>query len=196
MTMHPLGLTDTAKIIATLALGFVFGVILVQSKVAFRKSLMEQFNFKDNTFAIVFLLSLAAGVPLFHFAAGYGLIELKASGYNFWGVVVGALMTGVGVALCGHVPETALASIACGRLYSLWILLGMLAAFPLSRWVGPTIQAYVADRPAPFDVGAWVAGDSLFYIVPIGCVFVALFLRLLQAPGAGMGGGGDKKPPQ
>jgi len=188
--MQPLALTETPKIIAALAVGIVFGFLLVQSQVAFRKTLVDQFTFKDNSFAIVFLLSLAAGVPLFHLLGDHGLISLQATDYKLWCVVAGALITGLGVAICGHVPETALASFASGRFYSLWVLLGMLAAFPVSRWASPMVQSYLASRSESLPAVEWLTGSAMNYVIPAGCLFVALFLRLIQAPGAGLGGGG------
>ena len=185
--MHPLTLTGIPRIIAALLLGFAFGFVLQRSKLASRKTLIDQFIFKDNTLAITFLISVAVGVPIFYFTSKYHIINLSPGNYHFWGIIVGAIFTGLGVAFCGHIPVTAIASFGSGRLYSLWILLGMLAAFPLLKLIHPIVRDYVLSQSDPVDVNA-IAQNSLFfsgktvmlYTIPIVSLILALFLRLIQ----------------
>jgi len=188
--MHPLTLTGIPRIIVALLLGFAFGFVLQRSRLASRKTLVDQFSFKDNTFAITFLVSVAVGIPIFYFTSKYNIIRLDPGNYQFWGIIVGAILVGIGVAYCGHIPITAIASIGSGKLYSLWILLGMLAAFPLLKLAHPIVNDYVMDKPQPMDVNA-LAQNSLFfsgktvmlYTIPIVCLVLALFLRLIQPAG-------------
>ncbi len=189
--MHPLALTGTSKMVAALILGVAIGFVLVRSRLAFRKTLIDQFSFKDNTFAIIFLVSVTVGVPIFYFCSYYGIINLKPSSYHFWGVIIGALFTGVGISLCGHTPTTAIASIGTGKIYSLWILLGMLSAFPVAQLASPILNDYVFKHSTPSGTSSFI-NDSIFfsghtfllYLIPIACIILALFLRLINAPGA------------
>jgi uncharacterized protein len=185
--MHPLNLTGIPKLIAALFLGFILGFILLQSKLAFRKTLIDQFTFKDNRFAITLLVSMALGIPFFYFLKNYDLVRVGCSNYQVWALVVGAIITGLGVAFCGHIPITAIASFGSGKLYSLWIFLGMLSAFPIVKWIRPIINDYVYGRKAPSNVNelahssfSYSTNSSLFYIVPAICLILALFLRLTQ----------------
>ena len=188
--MHPITLTGAPRIVAALLLGLAFGFVLQHSKLASRKTLIDQFSFKDNTFAITFLVSVAVGVPIFYFTSKYNIIKLDPCNYQFWGVIIGAILTGIGVAFCGHIPITSIASIGSGKLYSLWILLGMLAAFPLLKLIHPIINDYVLSKPAPMNVNS-LGQNSLLYngkivmlhIFPIVCLILALFLRLIQPRG-------------
>ena len=185
--MHPLYLTGIPRIIVACILGFFFGFVLLRSKLALRTTLVDQFSFKDNTLAITFLISIVVGVPLFYFTSKYNIIRLELNNYQFWSIVIGAIITGLGVAFCGHIPITAIASFGSGKLYSLWILLGMLAAFPLLRLLRPIVNDYVFSKKAPADVN-FLAQNSLFYdgkttmlyVLPIVCLILALFLRLIQ----------------
>jgi hypothetical protein len=185
--MQPLALTGNPRLFVSLILGFIFGFILLKSGLAYRKTLMDQFSFKDNTFAIIFLVSVAVGVPIFYFTSKYNIIQLNPGNYQFWGVVIGAILTGLGISFCGHIPITAIASLASGKLYSLWILLGMLAAFPIVRMAKPILNDYVFNKAEPMNVNA-LAQNSLFfqgrtimlYVIPISCLIIALFLRLIQ----------------
>jgi hypothetical protein len=186
--MHPLALTGIPGIIAALLLGFAFGFVLQRSRLASRKTLVEQFTFKDNTFAITFLVSVAVGVPIFYFTSKYHLINLPTANYHFWSIIIGAIFTGLGIAFCGHIPITAIASFGSGRIYSLWIFLGMLAAFPLLKLIHPIVNDYVLSQSDPVNVNAF-AQNSFFYsgktimlyAVPIVCIILALFLRLIQS---------------
>ena len=188
--MHPLYLEGIPRIIVALLLGFLLGFILVRSKLALRQTLIDQFSFKDNTFAITVLITIVIGVPLTYFFAKYNLIPLDQHKYQFWAVVVGAIVTGLGVSFCGHIPITAIASLGTGKIYSLWILLGMLAAFPLLKLIQPIMDDYVFGKKAPMDVNA-LAQNSIFYdgkttmlyAIPAICLVIALFLRLIQPKG-------------
>jgi len=185
--MHPLALTGTTRIIAALFIGLAFGFVIQRSKLASRKTLVDQFSFKDNTFAIIFLISVGVGVPLFYFFSKFNIIYLNPGQYHFWGIVVGAVLTGLGLSLCGHIPITAVASFGTGRLYSLWILLGMLAAFPILKLIAPIINEYIFNIPEPFNVNELAQNSFFFkgknlmlYLIPIVCIVIALFLRLIQ----------------
>lgn len=185
--MHPLVLTGITKIIATFAVGFLFGFVLLRSRLALRDTFINQLSFKDNTFAITFLFSIAVGIPLFYFASHYNIIKLDNPGYHFWGIIYGAIVTGIGLGICGHIPITAIASFGSGRIYSLFVLIGMLTAIPAIRQVQPIINDYVLHRTEPFNVNA-LAQTSIFYngettmlyFLPLFCLILALFLRLIQ----------------
>ena len=103
--MDPLTLTGLPRIIAALLLGFAFGFVLQRSKLASRKVLVDQFSFKDNTFAITFLVSIAVGIPIFYFTSKYNMIHLNPENYHFWGIIIGAMLVGLGAAYCGHIPN-------------------------------------------------------------------------------------------
>ena len=81
--MHPLALTGISRIIVALLLGFAFGFVLQRSSLASRKTLVDQFSFRDNTFAITFLVSVAVGVPIFYFTSKYNIIRLTPVIINF-----------------------------------------------------------------------------------------------------------------
>ncbi len=185
--MHPLQISGNVKLFAALFIGILFGFILVKSALSNRKTFMDQFTFKDNSFAIIFFISITVGVPVCYFLTKYGIINLHPSNYRFWPIVVGAILTGIGLVLCGHIPITAIASFGTGKLYSLIVLLGMLAAFPVINLIEPILNDYVFGKPDPVDLNV-LAQNSLFfqgktamlYLIPAICLVLALFLRLIQ----------------
>jgi hypothetical protein len=188
--MHSLALTGYSRVIAAFIIGFFFGFILVRSKLAMRKTLIDQFSFKDNTFAITFLVSITVGVPIFYFTAKYNLIQLDFDNYKFWAVIIGAIITGLGIVFSGHLPCTAIASLGTGRLYSLFVLAGMLCAFPVLRMAYPILNDYV-EKPDPMNVNAiaqntliYDGKTAMLYFIPILCLILAMFLRLIQPSGS------------
>lgn len=190
--MHPLELSGTYKLLAALAVGFLFGFLLLQSGLSNRKTFMDQFSFKDNSFAIIFFISVAFGVPICYFLSKYGIINLHPTDYKFWPIVIGALFTGLGLVLCGHIPITAISSFGSGKIYSLWIFIGMLAAFPVVNLARPIIKDYITNKSDPVNVNL-ISENSLFfqghtamlYFIPIFCLILALFLRLIQRSSGG-----------
>ena len=189
--MHPLSLTGYSRIIAAFVIGFFFGFLLVRSKLALRKTLIDQFNFRDNTFAITFLFSVAVGVPIFYYTAKYNLIHLNFDNYKFWAIVIGAIITGLGIVFSGHIPSTAIASLGTGKIYSFFVIAGMLYAFPALRFAYPMVNDCV-ERPDPMNVNAiaqstplvYDGKTAMLYFIPILCLILAMFLRLIQPSGS------------
>jgi len=196
--MHPLALTGNPKFIAALIIGFLFGFILVKASISERKTFINQINFKDNSLAITYLISVTIGVPLFYFLHKFGLINLNPSNYKFWPIVIGAIITGLGVALCGHIPITSIVSLGTGKVYSLLVLIGMLLAFPAMQSIDSFLGNYITNQPDPANINE-LAQNSLFfkgqtimlYLIPFVCLILALFLRLIQRSSSSGKGGSE-----
>ena len=64
-------------------------------------------------------------------------------------MLAGALLFGVGWALSGTCPGTALAQIGEGRLVGLYTASGILLGTALYRWVGDRLESWLGllDRP-------------------------------------------------
>ncbi len=171
--MHPLHLDGTYKVVAAGLLGVAFGFLIVKSKIAWRKTLVDQLFLKNTHFMKTFLASVALGAILFHFARQWGLVSYHARPLFPWGAITGGLLVAAGLALCGQVPSSAIAAVGAGRLHALLVLVGMLLAMPVanafSRWfadtvarwpdpvnLDPTLDAMFSNA-TPF----WIAGLAL-----------------------------------
>ncbi|HBM17003.1 MAG TPA: hypothetical protein DD381_11770 [Lentisphaeria bacterium] len=198
--MNHLELSGNSKIIAALIIGILFGFIIVKASLSERKTFINQIHFKDNSLAITYLVSITVGVPLFYFLHKFGLINLNPSNYKFWPIVIGAIISGLGVALCGHIPLTAIVSFGTGRIYSFLALVGMLLAFPAIKSIDSFIGNYITGRPDPANINL-LAENSLFfnghtimlYFIPFVCLILALFLRLIQRASGNSSSYGDTK---
>ncbi len=124
--------SGTFKIIVGLILGIVFGIIVVKSAKMLRPSMRNSIKLADFSFIQLIMFSIAIGAILFYIGNNYGLFNLSnLPNTNFWGVLLGSLVSGLGFAICGQYFISALVGFVTGRIYSIWVLLGMLLALPL-----------------------------------------------------------------
>jgi uncharacterized membrane protein YedE/YeeE len=148
--MQPLALVGNPKLIAGFIIGAVLGFVLVKSELAWRKTVTDQFAMRDNTFFRTLFFSLAVGVLLFYFAEKAGMVRVQLHPTFFWAAEIGGLICAFGMSLCGQVPSTAVAALASGRFYVVWVIAGMLAAVPFTQIVSDFLSASVYKWPAPF----------------------------------------------
>jgi hypothetical protein len=181
--MEPLSLSGNYRIVAGVLLGIIFGFLMVKSKMAWRKTMIDQLFLKNTTFMKTFLVSIAVGSLLFHFAMKYGLVELQFRPIFFWGAVIGGGITAFGLALCGQIPASIFASLATGRLYSIWILIGMLLAMPVVHIVSKFLSKTIYQWPTPFNCPETLQGffnENIVFWVPGIAIFIVLFLEFVR----------------
>ena len=193
--MHPLALSGSHRLIAGIAMGVIFGFLLVRSKLAWRKTFADLFRLKGNNPINAFLVSVAIGAPLFYLTTRLGLTEINVRPVYFWGAVSGGLICGAGIVNCKQIPATAVATLASGRIHSVWILMGMLIAMPVIKLMSDFLDRTVYSWGAPFAFhqrldGYFQAGTITVWICVIS---VCLSLFFCFAPGGGNGSEGKKK---
>ncbi len=112
-------LGEQAGLLTALVLGFFFGFSLERSGFGNARKLAAQFYGYDMTvFKVMFTAVLVAMVGLYSFAA-YGLVDLSLVWINptfLWAQLVGGFLIGVGFAVSGLCPGTAVVSAASGRV--------------------------------------------------------------------------------
>jgi len=124
--------------------GLAFGWLLERGRVLDFNVIVNQLRLRDFTVLKVMLTAVVVG--------GIGVFVLVQMGEARWhlrdanmgGVVLGALLFGVGMALYGYCPGTGLAAAATGRTHALVGVFGMIA--------GAIVYAYAFD---------WLRGSVL-----------------------------------
>jgi MFS family permease len=181
--MHPLALDGNWRVVAGVLLGIVFGFLLVKSRDAWRKTLIDQLFLKNTYFIKMFLVSVSVGSVLFFFFEKWGLVNPQFRPVYFWGAAIGGLLTAIGLALCGQVPVSTVASLASGRLYAIWVLAGMLLAVPVVRVVSDNLSDTLSKWSAPVDgetlQAVFSSDQTCFWVAGIS-IMIALFLEFIR----------------
>lgn len=189
-----------------LALGFltgiVFGFLLQKGRVAKFEVIVGQFLLKDWQVLKVMLVAMAVGS-----IGVYGLVEagwatLSVKPFVYGGVLIGAGLFGIGMAVFGLCPGTSVAACGEGNRGAMIGVLGMLtgatvfvAAYPL---IEPVTKGFGDGGkiaiPEVLGVSPWLVIVGLLLAVAVFLAAVEYFERkpLRKTPGQV---GGVKEPP-
>ena len=130
----PLELGMTAKLIAAGFLGFMTGFVLMKSDLIWRRTIFGIFLLKNSRLIKTILLYFILGCLGFFILRRMHLVAIHVNEGYFWSSIIGGLLAGIGMVLCGFTPTTAIASLGCGRLYTFWTLAGMLISIPFVKY--------------------------------------------------------------
>lgn len=175
----PLELSATAKLFAAGFLGFLVGFVLLKSELIWRRSVSGIFLLKNGKLIKTVLLYLMLGTIGFFLLRRMNLVEVHVVKGYFWSSVIGGLLAGIGMTLCGFTPTTAIAALSCGRLYVLWTLLGMLMSIPFVRYANSFLSRSVyswGDRILSYEQPSNFlnASNPAVYILLAGAFLIFL----------------------
>jgi hypothetical protein len=123
--------------------GFVFGFLLQKAKVSDFDTIVGQFLLKDFTVLKVMLTAIVVGgFGVYALNAG-GMAALHVKGTALGGNIIGGLIFGVGMAVLGYCPGTAVAAASTGARDALWGILGMLFGAVVYAFAYPTMKTTV-----------------------------------------------------
>lgn len=115
-----------AKLALGLATGVVFGFLLQKGQVAKYQVILGQLLLKDWTVAKIMLTAVAVGAVGVYALVSFGYAELHVKPAAFAAVLLGGALFGVGLAVLGLCPGTAVAACGEGRRDAVVGVLGML----------------------------------------------------------------------
>lgn len=120
------------EFIKTIAEGFAFGFLLQRAHVARYDTIMGGLQLKDMTIIKFMLSHIIVGMIGVNLLSELGMIELDVKPFVAGANIVGGLLFGVGFAIMGYCPGTAIAAMGEGRLDALFgALPGMIAGAAL-----------------------------------------------------------------
>ncbi len=171
-------------LLTAIVLGFMFGFSLERSGFGNARKLAAQFYGYDMTvFKVMFTAVLVAMVGLYA-AVAFGFMDLSLLWINptyMWAQLIGGFMLGIGFAVSGLCPGTAVVATASGRMDGLVTVGGAFA--------GTAIFATMIDRIPVVETlySAGFQGRSLLHdLVGIGAPWLALIV-VVVALGAFIG---------
>ena len=150
--MFPLKGTD-ALLLAPV-FGFAFGWLLHRGRVANYDTIVNQLRLRDFTVLKIIMTALVVG--------GVGVLALTDMGLAKWAVrdanllaaLLGGAIFGIGMALYGYCPGTAIAAIGAGSVHALVGALGMVA--------GAIAYAFSFDWMKAHVLNVWQLGKVTF----------------------------------
>jgi hypothetical protein len=128
--MTALYLHSSAKLLAAALLGFITGFVMLKSDLIWRRSVFGIFLLKDGRLIKTFLLYILLGTLGFFLLRRMGVVEIHSVQGYFWSSIMGGMLGGIGMVLCGFAPATSITAFSCGRLYAIWTIIGMILAVP------------------------------------------------------------------
>ena len=177
--MTALNLDPNIKLIAAALLGFLTGFIMLKSDLIWRRSVFGVFLLKDGRLIKTFLLYLLLGTLGFFLLRRMGAVEVHAVRGYLWSSLMGGMLGGVGMVLCGFTPATSLAALSCDRVYVIWTIIGMILAVPCVKYansfLSKTVYSWgdrilITEQPMRF----LTLNNPAFYIVIISAFLIFL----------------------
>lgn len=130
--------------------GFVFGFLLQKGGVTKYETIVNQFRLKDFTVLKIMLTAIVVGGVGVYFLRDQGFAKLSIKPALIVANVIGGAIFGVGMALLGLCPGTAVAALGEGNRRALAGILGMLAG----AWLQAESYGVMADAVRCVDLGA------------------------------------------
>jgi uncharacterized membrane protein YedE/YeeE len=169
---------ETTQILGLIT-GILFGFALHRAGFSRCGLVMRGLAFRDFTMLKVMLTAIAVGMigaaVLATFLPDYAHLKIKP--LYVWGVLLGGLIFGVGMAIAGYCPGTALVGLGAGvRDGMLAVLGGLLGAFVFIV-VYPVLEPWLIE---PLNLGKLTLHEVLgLPYLPVALLMAALLIGII-----------------
>lgn len=120
--------------------GIVFGVLLQKGQVLRFEKQVGFLTLRDMTIIKFMFSAIVVGMIGIFMLADMGMITFDIKAAVMGAQVIGGLLFGIGWALAGYCPGTAVGAFAEGRVHALWVLIGMLCGAALYAELYPAMK--------------------------------------------------------
>jgi len=124
-----------------LVLGVAFGVVLQLSGASSHTKITNALRLKDLTIIKLILAAIGVGLIGVHVLDAFGLANMKVKDLFLPGVAIAGLMFGIGFAVTGYCPGTALAAAAEGKIDAWFTVAGGLWGAVIFAFLYPDLEA-------------------------------------------------------
>lgn len=174
------------KLLLGLLLGAAFGAVLQLSGASSHTKVTKTLRLTDFTIMKVILMAIGVGLLGVHLLDAVGWANMKVKDLYLPGLVLAGGIFGVGFAVSGYCPGTALAAAAEGKADAWATVLGGLCGALVFAFVFPGLEKHVLSigRVGPVTVHGALGMSGIWIAAPLaaGCVYLAVRL-----PGSGGG---------
>jgi uncharacterized membrane protein YedE/YeeE len=163
-----------------LALGAAFGALLQLSGASSHTKIVNALRLKDLTIMKLILMALGVGLMGVYLLDLFGLANMKVKELYLLGLVIAGGIFGVGFALTGYCPGTALAAWAEGKPDAWVTVLGGLCGALAFAFLFPEVEESLMTigRYGPVTIPDLLGIHGIWIAVPLGVVCIWLAMRL------------------
>lgn len=153
-----------------LVLGALFGAVLQLSGASSHTKIINALRLKDLTIIKLILTAIGVGLIGVHLLDAFGLANMKVKVLYVPGLVVAGLIFGVGFAVAGYCPGTALAAAAEGKPDAWATVLGGLLGALIFAFVFPDLESFLVafGQYGPVTVHGALGVPGLMLAAPAG----------------------------
>jgi len=155
-----------------LVTGFLFGFFLQKGRVLRFEKQIGALLLRDMTILKFMLSAILVGAVGLHLLAVAEVIRFSHKAMNVGAVLLGGALFGVGWAIAGFCPGTAVGALGEGRWHALFVIVGMLIGAALYAelypWLNRTVLVWKdygkIGLPETLGISPWLAIGALWLI--------------------------------
>lgn len=170
------------KLLLGLVLGAMFGAVLQLSGASSHTKIINALRLKDLTIMKLILMAIGVGLIGVHLLDAFGLANMKVKDLYLPGLVIAGLIFGVGFAVTGYCPGTALAAAAEGKPDAWSTILGGLLGALVFAFMFPDLEASLSSlgQYGPVTIQGTSGIRGIVLAVPLGalCLWLAFTLPI------------------
>ena len=169
-----------------LMLGAAFGALLQLSGASSHTKIVNALRLKDLTIMKLILMAIGVGLVGVHLLDLFGLANMKVKELYLLGIILAGAIFGVGFAISGYCPGTALAACAEGKPDAWVTVLGGLCGALAFAFIFPEVEESLlaVGRYGPVTIPDATGIHGMWIAVPLGIVCIWLAMRLPEPGGA------------
>ncbi|MEC4890282.1 MAG: DUF6691 family protein [Nitrospira sp.] len=174
------------KLLLGLVLGAAFGAVLQLSGASSHTKITNALRLKDMTIMKVILTAIGVGLIGVHLLDALGLAHMKVKDLYLPGMVVAGAIFGVGFAVTGYCPGTALAAAAEGKPDAWATVFGGLLGALVFAFMFPDLETVLMalGQYGPVTIHESFGMPGVMLAVPLGALCLWLAVRLPDPGGA------------
>lgn len=174
------------KLLLGLILGAAFGAVIQLSGASSFSKITNALRLKDLTIMKLILTAIGVGLIGVHLLDALGLANMKVKDLYLPGLVVAGLIFGVGFAVTGYCPGTALAAAAEGKPDAWATVLGGLLGALVFAFMFPDLETYLLSfgQYGPVTIHGSFGIQGLLLAAPLGALCLWLAAKLPAGGGA------------
>lgn len=167
-----------------LMLGAAFGAALQLSGASSHTKIIGALRLKDLTIIKLIMTAIGVGLIGVHLLDLSGWANMKVKDLYLPGMIVAGLIFGVGFAVSGYCPGTALVAAAEGKPDAWVTVLGGMSGALVFAFIFPDLETILFSfgQYGPVTIHEWLGLQGAFLAIPLGGLCLWLAARL---PGSG-----------